>query len=359
MIIFRTDSSSTLGSGHVMRCLTLANELKKAGKQSLFMCRDLPNHISEKIRERYPVILLPAVAESICANLNSDFWRQDAAEMIAYLNDMKEDVEWLIVDHYYLDYRWEQAMAAAVTKVMVIDDLGNRKHDCAILLDQTYGVTEKKYQGLLINSSVTLYGTQYTLLSSYFSIAREKVIGKTITDSWPKKIHVFFGGFDQPNYTYRFSKLLLDHFKDISLVALVGDRYEPVEQLRRLSNLFGGRFDWRQNINNVAEHMAGCDVAIGAPGTATWERACLGLPAAYFAITPNQQPLLEELSRLEFCEFMGLIQNSSDSSFLNQFKKFILDTTKLKKMRQQNLKAIDGQGCIRVVEILLREGVRR
>ena len=135
--IFRVDSSSQIGSGHIVRCLTLAKELKKRDYKCKFICRDHNNNLIKKIKkENFEVVTLfnsnklRAVKRNNTKHSNYYSWigaslKEDVNQTIDVLKS--EKVDWLVIDHYGIDYKWEKKIRPYVKKIMVIDDLANRK----------------------------------------------------------------------------------------------------------------------------------------------------------------------------------------------------------------------------------------
>ena len=140
MIAFRVDSSTQIASGHLMRCLTLAEKLN-CKEKIIFISRDLPGNISNLILKKgFKLTLLNN--EDLDVSLKGyEKWltvrqEQDAKETIEAIKNL--NLELLIVDSYAIDVKWEKMLRPSVKKIMVIDDLANRKHDCDILLDQNF-----------------------------------------------------------------------------------------------------------------------------------------------------------------------------------------------------------------------------
>ena len=143
-VLFRVDASIRIGSGHIMRCLTLADELRGQGHDCRFVCREHPGHLCKLVTSRgYEVNLLSTSNENFLPQ-NTDTgcryadwlgvsWQQDARQTRKIVDLLKPD--WLVVDHYALDAEWECSVSSGVGKIMVIDDLANRRHECAVLLD--------------------------------------------------------------------------------------------------------------------------------------------------------------------------------------------------------------------------------
>ena len=178
-IVFRVDASVQMGTGHVMRCMTLANGLQQHGADLLFICREHPGNLIDMIEGNgYPVVRLQQ-AETQYVAVPGDVthaawlgvsWQQDAAGTIAAIGGTPAD--WLIIDHYALDRFFEQAVRPYVRKIMVIDDLADRPHDCDMLLDQNLGRTADDYAHLVPRKSKVLLGAQHSLLRPEFATLR-------------------------------------------------------------------------------------------------------------------------------------------------------------------------------------------
>lgn len=355
-IFIRTDASIQLGTGHVMRCLTLADELKQQGSEVTFICRDLEGNLISYIEEMgFKVFRLKYHGkkfdnkEETHIEALATSWEDDAYQTIQILNAVKE-VDWLIVDHYSLDIKWELNVRPYTKKIMVIDDLANRKHNCDMLLDQTYGRDSSHYQNLVPIDCIILNGTKYVLIKSDFIKNRIEIEYKNIEEH---KVHVFFGGADYNNYTIRYSKLLLDNFQDLKLLIIVGKLYKYVDELIELKNKYNQRIEWRMDVSNMAESMSMCTIAIGSPGITTWERICVGLPSAYLSINSTQNKILEDLEKDGMAVFFGSAELIENGYFINSFRNFIRDYKKLNKLHNNN-KVIDGMGIMRVLDYLLK-----
>ena len=188
-VVFRTDASLNIGTGHVIRCLTLAESLKKRGASCQFVCREIPGNLIDQIRRRgFEVHALPAEyfvdTDQLQAGktgskksphvtwLGID-WAVDAAQTKERVGGTL--VDWIIVDHYALGERWEQKLRSICHKLMVIDDLGNRTHDCDVLLDQNWfgKETNSRYEGLTPANCKTLLGPRFALLNPEYAQLRE------------------------------------------------------------------------------------------------------------------------------------------------------------------------------------------
>jgi UDP-2,4-diacetamido-2,4,6-trideoxy-beta-L-altropyranose hydrolase len=312
-IFFRTDSSSQIGSGHVIRCLTLAKLLKKLKAECKFICRDHNDNLIKKIKEEgFDVIILPGFKqknkaistkgiESTYSNWLGESWNKDATQTINALSNKK--IDWLIIDHYAIDERWEKKLRSSTKKIMVIDDLANRNHDCDILLDQNLVANFKnRYQNLLPTYCTTLLGPQYALLQNEYKDAHliaPPRVGPT------KNILVYFGGTDQNNLTeMTLSAFVKLNREDINLDVVISSNNPQKEKIKKL-----GKNNKNIKINidlkSLAPLMLKADIAIGGCGATSWERCCLGLPSIVITIAENQKLIAKELNKLGLIRWLG------------------------------------------------------
>jgi len=362
-VVFRTDASLTIGQGHVMRCLALVEALREHGAAVSFVCRELGGHLFDLIEAQgVTVNRLPAPKAGTQANDISAYavgleatWQEDARQTSAAIAASGKTPDWLVVDHYDLDARWETALRPYAKRLMIIDDLANRKHDCDALVDPTYGETAERYRGLLPSRAYCLSGSQYALLRPQFRHQRQSP-GRSVPRAEDSRVHVFFGGTDSGNHTIRFSRLLLEHVGGVQICAVLGRSCVQYDQLRSLATEYDGRFSWKTDVQDMAASMAGCDFALGAPGGATWERACIGLPAVYVAVSSSQAAILERLRSNELCAYLGMANDISDQAFVDGVQGFFADRSSLEVMRAHGMQAVDGNGVVRVAAFLEGKG---
>ena len=334
-IVFRVDSSTQIGSGHLMRCLTLANQLKSKA-EILFISRNLEGNLKYSIAQSgfKNIELLPANNQTEL--LGYEKWltvkpEQDAKEVKEILKNL--DTELLVVDSYAIDENWEKIIRPYVKKIMVIDDLANRKHDCDILLDQNYYADmNDRYNGLVSDKCKLLLGPTYALLREEFYIEKKK---QRQRDGRIKNILVFFGGSDLTNETMKTLRALvaLDR-EDITVNVVVGGSNQYKDAVKE----FCQRYQWMNyycQINNMAEMMNQADLAIGAGGTTTWERCFLGLPAIVIAVAENQVKIAEDCARSGFIEYLGLNAFVSEELIINSINQYHLDCNKIMNIQKE------------------------
>ena len=317
-ILFRCDASLSIGSGHVMRCRTLARELQRRGAEIVFLCRRQPGDLIGLLEQEFLVLALPEQALANCEGLEGrelyGAWlgcsqAHDAAQCLDALAEARiGSADWLVVDHYGLDACWEEQLlvglgGSAPPKLLVIDDLADRSHQADLLLDQNFfgESTEQRYQGLVPLQCRQLLGPHYALLGPEYAQLHPLVPVRTEL----RRVLVFFGGVDPANLTGRALEALMDPALAHLAVDVVLGRQSPhgqaVEELvaRRLHTTLHGP------LPSLAGLVARADLAIGAGGATTWERACLVLPSLVVAIAANQLPFAQALDQAGHLVLMG------------------------------------------------------
>ena len=295
-VVFRADASLQMGTGHVMRCLTLADALVARGADCQFIWRARPGHLVDFIRQKgYPVHLLgvapnPPEADAPLAHaawLGASM-AQDAAQTAALLALLQPD--WLVVDHYALDARWETPQRRHAGKLMVIDDLADRRHDCDLLLDQNLGRLDADYAQLVPPHCRRLLGPGYALLRPEFAALREYSLQRRQTGML-RTLLISMGGVDKDNATGRVLQALSGATlpQDCRITVVMGTTAPWLEEVKAQAATLPWSTEVRVNVGNMAQLMADADLAIGAAGSTSWERCCLGLPTLMAVLADNQR----------------------------------------------------------------------
>ena len=377
-VVIRTDASARIGLGHLARCRTLAVALRDQGAEVRFVTRAHPGHgIALLAAEGFRVTALPAppapASGSEIADGDYAAWLgvpldQDAAETLAVLSDSGPVAttdpitaraprpDWLIVDHYALDARWEQALRPHVGRILVIDDLANRPHAGDLLLDQNYAPTgAARYQGLLTPGARTLLGPAYTLLRPEYAQARQGLARcQGAGASGPvRRVLVFFGGTDPHNLSGRALTALSDPALAHLVVDLVIGANHPQREgliaqaaARPGTQVHGPR-------PHLADLMAAADLALGAGGATTWERCCLGLPSLVVSLADNQRLACAALAADGLIRYLGHADQVTAASLAAALIQATHDPTGLRAQAAASSATVDGAGTQRVVEALL------
>jgi UDP-2,4-diacetamido-2,4,6-trideoxy-beta-L-altropyranose hydrolase len=356
-IAFRTDATRQIGIGHFMRCLTLADELKTQGAQICFLSRNLPAHLSEVLVAKgmkYMPLSSDAAQEPIDDLAHSNWLGtsqvQDAKATIQVLADHLWD--WVVVDHYALDERWESLVRSSVKQLMVIDDLADRRHDCDLLLDQNfYADMQTRYSGIIPVHCQLMLGPRYALLREEFRKLREQIkprIGEV------KRILVFFGGVDVDNYISQAIEALASIYSALHVDVVIGEQHPYREQIQNACIAHG--YECHVQTTRMADLMAEADLAIGAGGTAMWERCCLGLPAICLCVAENQRKQIADAAEAGL-----LYAPTSGKNVVNTIRHhtsmLLKNPALLKLISNAEMKVVDGKGTAQIVSAMAISGI--
>lgn len=335
--MFRTDAGLSTGSGHLMRCLALAQALQAQQVEVGFICASLPGFNPAQITE--PGFDLDVI--SVLPEL------EDAKLSSAIVQPKHPD--WLVVDHYGLGIEWERYLRPATSRLMVIEDLANRSHAADMLLDQNLRADSgSAYEKFLPEMCIRLMGPTYALLRPQFFQARKSC---RVRSRIPPRILLFMGGGDEQNVTLGVLKLLKESGLSLQVEALVGNAHPAKESIAQFCSDQGWGFHCQ--VANMAELMAGCDLAIGAGGVSSWERCALGLPTLVITLAENQAENAEMLERSGAAISLGW-WNQLDSGKIRSVLG-TLSAERLSAMSQAASALVDGLGAKRVAETMLKQ----
>jgi len=338
IIFIRTDASIAIGTGHVMRCLTLADELMRKGAEVSFICRKESGNLIGFIEEKgYRVYPLPADIDSVA----------DKELTQKILQEQQKATDWLIVDHYKIDASWEFYLRKYANKIMVIDDLANRKHDCDLLLDQNfYENFEIRYDELVPYNCRKLLGPKYALLRPEFAETRKNLKQRNCKVN---KILISFGGNDPTDETTKSLKAIMSlNRPDIAVDVVVGSSNPHKEKIEQICSAMTNASFYCQ-INNMAQLMADADLSIGAGGATTWERCCLVLPSIVMTLAENQRELANHLEKEGIVMHLGWHKDVEESDINEAVRKLLYNPEKIKIMSEKSRALVDGEGIKRVM----------
>jgi len=354
-LFIRADAGTKIGTGHVMRCLVLAENLKKRFNEIFFVSNQIPGNLSDLIENQgYKACHIRGYVHIEGQKLQPNKLRKrienDVSQCIKVIEPHKSTKNWLLVDHYGIDHIWESKIRSDVEKIIVIDDLANRRHDCDMLIDQNfYENTVNRYKGLVPKNCVQMAGPRYALLRPEFTIARKKLKRKNVL----KRILVSFGGSDPTNETSKAIHALKLLNLQCKIDVVVGKSNPNKNSIKRLcSSVPYTSFHYQ--ISNMAEIMANADLSIGGGGSMTWERCCMGLPTIVSILSENQRQLTEEVAKI------GCVINLGQAGFLrpDDYAHAIkgIDIKTIQIMSKKCLRLVDGNGARRVTSKIFQIG---
>jgi UDP-2,4-diacetamido-2,4,6-trideoxy-beta-L-altropyranose hydrolase len=356
-IAIRVDASVRIGTGHVIRCLTLADRLRSEGAAVHFVCREHPGHLIDLIDRRgFHSDVLPRPLPDSTERGAYEGWvgcdpGEDALQTIARLRT-RGGLPWdcLVVDHYGLGLSWERALRPWVRRILAIDDL-DREHDADLVLDQNLWPNHAtRYSGRVPKHCVKLFGPHYALLRPEYARARV-TLGTRGCEV--HRILVFFGGADPDDVTSAALEALRDPaFAHLAVDVVVGPANPRRDRLQGLARLLPGAEVYGP-LPHLADLMASADLALGAGGTTTWERCCLGLPSLVVTIAENQEGFTRTLHEAGALIWLGTSRSVGAREIRKGLARLIADAGKRREMADRARALTDGNGTQRVADLLL------
>jgi UDP-2,4-diacetamido-2,4,6-trideoxy-beta-L-altropyranose hydrolase len=312
-----------------MRCATLARTLTEQGAEVTFACRRLPGDRVDWLQSQgWPVLALDAMDAT---GFDGQF-------------------DWLVVDHYGLDASWETAMRAVAGRIMVIDDLADRLHDCDVLLDQNYYRDQvQRYVRWVPVACRQLLGPEFALLRPEFAAARTEARFRERIE----RILITFGGSDPTGETFKALEALRQlSWSDVQVDVVAGASNPRLAELEALCVTWDG-VHLHRHVDDMASLMASADLAASAGGTTTWERLCMGLPGISIAVADNQVELSRDLAEAGYQIFLGA-SDAVDVAMLTRALQHLSENpAERARMAQQGRHLVDGRGAMRVARMLV------
>ena len=349
IVVIRVDASRQIGSGHVMRCLSLAAQLQKEyDAQVCFIMRQLAGNLFSLVQDKgYSVLPLPAEQqEQKLAGYEK--WltvplELDAKETIDKLEAIGP-VDLLVVDSYAIDVTWENTVRPYVKKIMVIDDLANREHDCDLLLDQNlYEDMHTRYNHLVPSKCQLYLGPKYALLRDEFYEARRALRHR---NGSIQNILVFYGGVDATNETMKALRALekIRNADSVTVNVIVGANNPCKGEIEKCC-LKHSNWHFYCQVSNMSEFMNQADLMLGAGGTTTWERCFLQLPAFVTAVAENQIEGCKYLEKCGIIKYLGVFNEVTENIIVSEvnaydkddYDQFMVAVTKLYAGKKKEL----------------------
>ena len=356
-IALRADASLTIGTGHLRRCLSLAQALLERGASVHFLIRKFDNVATQMldgflISSNFHIHWLP---EPDCKYIYDESgppnqhwsgvrWSQDVDDVITEMQDINP--EWMILDHYAFDERWHRVIYESLhCKLLVIDDLADRPLDADILLDQNWNPSHRdKYIGKLRRDPVWMVGTTFALLDKVYSDIVPYQFQEEV-----KSIGIFMGGTDPGGASL---KALHSCRKSGFLGPVEVASISANPHLAKLHNdcISSPNTILTLDEPNLASFFLRHDLHIGAGGSATWERCCIAVPSITMALADNQRNVLEPLREMDILE----LAEGFNEDLPNQISALIANSKRRRVMCEQSRRLVDGRGAYRVANFLLK-----
>ncbi len=349
-VAIRVDGSAAMGTGHLKRCLSLAQALIEAGADVRFVCRALDAVAATVLGDSgIPTLWLPVPAQAFTPAPDAPphaAWAgvpqgQDADDTASTLADWRPDT--VVVDHYAFDAGWQRAVRDALgCRLLVIDDTADRALEADALLDHNWAPDHRaKYAGRLQREPLWLCGPRFALLAGAYRGAGRYRFQDTV-----RSIGVFMGGTDPGGISAR-----------VLAACRVAGFTGPVEVVSTSAN--PRLADLRQACANdghatltldqpdLATFFARHDLQVGAGGGASWERCCIGAPTVLLALTANQLAVVPGLAAL------GAVRAAGDPDLPDVLRELIADSAARHLLSERAADLVDGRGAERAAFQLL------
>lgn len=352
LVAIRVDSSSQMGSGHLMRCLTLADHLKNKGHEVHFISRELDGaicYVAEAKGYNVHKLSRPISSDTLSGYL---LWlgvtqEQDAQETINIIKTVGK-VNILIVDNYAIGKIWERNLRPYADKIFVIDDLANRKHDCDFLLDQTYGIENTgKYGGLVPLNCIQFLGTAYSLLKPEYRKLRQEInlIRKDVHN-----VLVFFGGSDDTGETV---KLLIaiknGNYAQYHFIVIVGGSNPQKDNVKSYcASLVNAEFHCQ--VDDMEHYISISDIAFASAGVNTWERCVLGLPSIITVTADNQREIAKKMHEKNAAVILGSYGKITSEDYDKALKG--MDSLDIVSLSKNAAALMDNDGIDELVKVI-------
>ena len=349
-VLFRVDSSHNIGYGHFSRCLILAEELKKK-YNIIFIFRELSLVHLKKIKQlNFNYFKLNY---SKARKRNNKFYKVDQVldAKNCYLKVKNfYDVHYIILDCYYLHHFWEKEIFKLTNKIIVIDDLANRKHYCDILIDQNYHLNKfDRYKNLLLKKTKLLLGLKYVILSKEIRSYKLKVQKLTKV----KNVLIFFGGTDIKNLTTKVLHILLENKAEklYKFTVIVTSSNQNIKTIKKICSKY--KIKLIVNTEKMGFYISRSDFILSTGGIFTWEKLFFNKPSLVIPSNINQVSILNNLNKKKILKL--LMYKNFNKFFYKKFS-FIVNNSNILKQYVQNSKGmIDSQGVKRIIKNIISD----
>lgn len=337
VLLIRADASTAIGTGHVMRCLALAQAWRRTGGRVCFLQAETVSALTER------VLAVGIKVETILAAVGSE---ADAQATISQAQSC--GALWVVADGYRFGVEWQRRVRAAGLRVLLLDDYGHApEYAPDVLLNQNMAVTESLYPHCAVETRCLL-GTRFVLLREEFLSWRSR---RRDGREGSRNILVTLGGGDPDNVT---GQVLQDlrTLPDARIVVVVGGGNPNLGALRAMIGATGPAVEWVANATNMPELMAWADIAVSAAGSTSWELAFMGLPAVLLVVTDNQAGIAAALAERGVSINLGASQSLAPGRIADAVSALLADGARRREMCAKGRALIDGHGAARVVAAL-------
>ncbi|HRQ61258.1 MAG TPA: UDP-2,4-diacetamido-2,4,6-trideoxy-beta-L-altropyranose hydrolase, partial [Alphaproteobacteria bacterium] len=250
----------------------------------------------------------------------------------------------VVVDHYGLDAAYERPARTWAKRIVVIDDLADRHHDCDVLIDSTFGRNSSDYKSLVPVHCKILCGANYAMLRPQFAALRAQSLARRATLSSPPRVLISLGSTNVGNVTGKVLAALESYTAPLSLDVVMGSGAAHLDDIKTGT--------LHIDTPNMAALMASADIAIGAGGTTSWERCCLGLPTILIELADNQSLIASSLHDAGAVLNIGLLNDLTAQKIHAALDDILNNAAKREAMIKTASAICDGRGTERILPLL-------
>ena len=353
--LIRADANATIGIGHVMRCLALAEWAKDRGLKAV-LCTKFPHTFLQQRLEALggKYLLIPESDKPSSKAYAHSAWLkgdelEDAEATLTALQELGlPSPSFVVVDHYALGAPWENILSRLTKNIVVIDDLSDRKHDCNLIVDQTFGKEQESYEGLVVDDCKRLIGETFILLRKEFSsFATNRIKSKT------PRLLIALGGSDPHNHSLTLANWIREsHLSNRLRLSILTTSINP--HLHALKKYCDDSIELLIDVDRVASALETFDLCIGAAGSSSWERSALQLPTLTVVLAPNQKDIARHLHNVGATINLGEVSALTPSTLTTSILSLLDYPEKRNALAESAKKVCDGLGCNRVLDEILK-----
>ncbi len=350
-VVFRADGDSHRGLGHIMRCLALSEGFRKKGWQSHFVGRGA--QAAELVRRSGAH--WNELSNRDHSGSDHKLNRQDDVEETLRIISLLELSPLFIVDHYDIDRDWLDQVRPFVGLTCVIDDLWNRPLSCDVLLDQNWTSAENPYKRLVSGPCDWLLGPYFALLRDEFRSARSGLAPRM---GRVRRVLVSFGGADPTCETEKVLQALEllwsgGLYPAVEVFVLAGSANTRTASIAEFCKRLP-QTSFQYASQHMAELLMKVDLVLGAAGTSTWERACLGVPSIVVQTADNQATVVQSAVAAGITKCLGRSEKVTVEDWVRVLKAEVDATAMWARQSSNGFLLVDGNGVDRVVNFLIQ-----
>jgi len=344
-LLIRADATAEMGTGHVMRCLALAQAWKDAGGEVTFACTEIAPGLAARLQEES--IGLQRVSAARGTLTDADRTARIACGMSA---------DWIVLDGYQFGADYQRRIKELGCRLLAIDDYGHAGHYRADYVLNPNGYATADFYESREPETRLLLGTRFVLLRREFRHWRG---WRKPQSSAAGKILVTLGGSDPDHVTLKVVEALRElQSAETEVIVVAGASYSQLDALKAAVETLGPNGQLRVNAADMPELMAWASVAISAAGTTCWELAFMQLPALLLILADNQKRGGEYAARSGFAVNLGMGALATPRAIAATLSSLMEDASARRQMAERGSLAVDGLGGDRIVDLLMRPEIR-